>query len=53
MDGRKAWYKESCANGDPKGLDPFKWSILDVNDDLAELKQDASGGCTREVVLEI
>jgi hypothetical protein len=36
-DGLKEWYKKSCANGDPKGLDPYRWSILDVNDALATI----------------
>ena len=30
----KDWYKNMCANGDEKGLDPWKWSMLDVNDEL-------------------
>lgn len=33
----KEWYKKMCSNGDPKGLDPYKWSILDVNDGIGEL----------------
>lgn len=33
----KDWYKNTCANGDPKGLDPYKWSILDVNDGLLDV----------------
>lgn len=37
-DGRKEWYKKYCANGDPKGLDPYRWSILDVNDALAQIE---------------
>jgi hypothetical protein len=37
-EGRKEWYKRFCANGDPKGLDPYRWSILDVNDALGEIK---------------
>ena len=37
-DGVKLWYKTSCANGDPKGLDPYNWSILDVNDGLAKIE---------------
>ena len=37
-EGRKEWYKKYCANGDPKGLDPYKWSVVDVNDALAEIK---------------
>ena len=30
------WYKDGCLNGDPGGLDPYKWDILDTNDDLRE-----------------
>ncbi|KAL8792430.1 MAG: hypothetical protein Q9195_004963 [Heterodermia aff. obscurata] len=30
------WYKDECLNGDPGGLDPYKWDILDTNDDLRE-----------------
>ena len=30
------WYKHECLNGDPGGLDPYKWDILDTNDDLRE-----------------
>lgn len=37
-DGRRQWYKTYCANGDPKGLDPWKWSIFEVNDALADIK---------------
>lgn len=37
-DGRKDWYKYVCANGDRKGLDPYKWDLLDVNDELFKLK---------------
>ena len=37
-EGKKEWYKRLCANGDPKGLDPYRWSILDVNDALQEIK---------------
>lgn len=37
-DGRKEWYKRMCANGDPKGLDPYKWDLLEVNDELAKIK---------------
>ena len=33
----KDWYKNSCVNGDRKGLDPWKWSILDVNDELQKV----------------
>ncbi len=27
----KEWYKNDCANGDRKGLDPWKWDLMDVN----------------------
>jgi hypothetical protein len=37
-EGLKDWYKKSCANGDPKGLDLYRWSILDVNDALAKIE---------------
>ena len=37
-EGMREWYKRLCANGDPKGLDPYRWSILDVNDALGEIK---------------
>lgn len=30
------WYKDGCVNGDPGGLDPYKWDILDINDGLRE-----------------
>ncbi|KAL8860191.1 MAG: hypothetical protein Q9178_003455 [Gyalolechia marmorata] len=35
---RREWYKTMCANGDPKGLDPYKWDILDVNDQLMKVE---------------
>lgn len=35
---RKDWYKIMCANGDLKGLDPWKWDILDVNEQLERIK---------------
>jgi hypothetical protein len=37
-EGLKTWYKTMCANGDPKGLDPYKWDIFDVNDELERIK---------------
>lgn len=37
-ENRRQWYKTYCANGDPKGLDPYKWSIIEVNDRLALIK---------------
>ncbi|OCL13402.1 hypothetical protein AOQ84DRAFT_385428 [Glonium stellatum] len=37
-DGRRQWYKSSRANGDPKGLDPWKWDIFEVNEALARIK---------------
>jgi hypothetical protein len=39
-EGRNDWYKHSCANGDKKGLDPYKWSILDVNDGLFKFTEN-------------
>ncbi|CAF9918078.1 MAG: hypothetical protein HETSPECPRED_003661 [Heterodermia speciosa] len=33
---RVEWYKYGCANGDPGGLDPYKWDILDTNEALRE-----------------
>ncbi|TEY83836.1 hypothetical protein BOTCAL_0024g00450 [Botryotinia calthae] len=36
-DSRKNWYKTSCANGDPKGLDPYRWDMMEVNHALSEL----------------
>ncbi|KAL8767605.1 MAG: hypothetical protein Q9209_005935 [Squamulea sp. 1 TL-2023] len=35
---RKDWYKTVCANGDPKGLDPYRWDMFEVNDELAKVK---------------
>ena len=35
---RKDWYKTICLNGDPKGLDPYEWDILGVNDELQKIK---------------
>ena len=40
-DDRKGWYKKECHNGDPKGLEPWKWDLLDVNDDLFEAFESA------------
>lgn len=37
-DDLKNWYKKQCYNGDPKGLDPWKWDILEVNDGLGEME---------------
>jgi hypothetical protein len=37
-DNLKAWYKSMCANGDPTGLDPWKWDIYEVNEALGQLK---------------
>jgi hypothetical protein len=37
-EGLKNWYKMRCANGDSKGLDPYKWEMLDVNDALVKIK---------------
>ena len=33
---RVEWYKYGCANGDPGGLDPYKWDILEINEALRE-----------------
>lgn len=33
----KDWYKNDCSNGDPGGLDPYRWDILDVNTKLTEI----------------
>ena len=35
-DGRKQWRRTTCMNGDPKGLDSYKWGTLVVNDQLIE-----------------
>lgn len=35
-DDRREWYKKMCANGEPKGLDPYDWDILDVNHALVK-----------------
>lgn len=37
-DDKRQWYKTICLNGDPKGLNPYAWSILDVNDGLQLIK---------------
>ncbi|KAI4219280.1 MAG: hypothetical protein L6R36_008431 [Xanthoria steineri] len=31
------WYKTVCVNGDPNGLGPYKWDILEVNEWLREV----------------
>ena len=46
-DRRREWYKTFCANGDPKGLDPFKWDILDVNSKLYKITQEGQFGLER------
>ena len=33
----KEWYKHECCNGDPEGLDPYRWDLLHVNDELRKL----------------
>ncbi|KAK5145442.1 hypothetical protein LTR04_001300 [Oleoguttula sp. CCFEE 6159] len=43
---RKRWYEEYCLNGDENGLDPYRWSVLDVNDKLVELNTKMFGGST-------
>ena len=47
-DGKKEWYKTICANGDPKGLDAWKWDMLDVNDGLMELNGEWYGSSFSE-----
>lgn len=37
-DDLKDWYKTQCANGDPEGLDPWKWDIFEVNSELETVK---------------
>jgi hypothetical protein len=37
-EGLKEWYMNTCANGDPNGLDPYSWDIFEVNDGLTETK---------------
>ena len=37
-EGRRDWYKHYCANGDPKGLDPWRWDLLEVNDALQKVE---------------
>jgi hypothetical protein len=34
----KAWYKNICANGERRGLDPWKWDINAVNITLAGIR---------------
>ena len=34
----KNWYKTQCFNGDKKGLDPYKWSLFEVNDELCAMR---------------
>ncbi|KAI4183623.1 MAG: hypothetical protein L6R41_005303 [Letrouitia leprolyta] len=33
----KDWYKNDCLNGDPEGLDPYQWDLLDVNAELTDM----------------
>lgn len=33
----KDWFENDCLNGDPDGLDPYQWDILDVNAELTEM----------------
>lgn len=37
----KDWYKTVCLNGDKKGLDPYKRSLVDINNQLADVTADA------------
>ena len=41
-DDLKDWYKTTCANGDPDGLNPWKWDIFQVNKELRMLTVWAS-----------
>ena len=34
----KEWYKKQCANGDAKGLDPWNWDILEINEELGAVR---------------
>jgi hypothetical protein len=43
-DQRKHWYKTICTNGDPKGLDPYKWNIVRVKNSLAKIKGSRPSG---------
>ena len=38
----KDWYKHQCVNGDPKGLDPYKWDIRSINEELEQVCQTKS-----------
>lgn len=38
-DDLKDWYKNQCANGDSEGLDPWKWDIVEVNEELGSLEK--------------
>lgn len=33
----RAWYMNECANGDPDGLDPYKWDVAKVNAELEKI----------------
>ena len=35
---RKEWYKRMCSNGDKRGLDPWKWDMLRINEELDEVR---------------
>lgn len=34
-DKSRPWYRTQCANGNRRGLDPWKWNMRDVNKQLA------------------
>lgn len=34
----REWCKKSCYNGEGKGLDPYKWDLLDINAKLGEVR---------------
>lgn len=41
VDDTRGWYKNGgCLNGDPKGLDPYRWNILQVNFELENLVKE-------------
>lgn len=34
----KEWYMNTCANRDAEGLDPWKWDILKINEELSRVR---------------
>ena len=43
----KDWYKYMCTNGDKKGLDPWKWDILKINETLDGVNSGIFVGCLK------